>query len=659
MITQNVDAIIVNEKPRSDPEALTGYTGQTVSSVERSDNWTRIHLANGKTLHIQPYIYLREGDVVDVFYDSSNLSAVWKHIRFAPAGCPLRVRIYPPYSRTEIVHIPPHTLRVTIRERTSARDWRGAKLLEQFHYRGQGLNKIVGRRTALLMEAEGHGIIGYGVLSGTVAVAKPRFLLFETDFAKQMKTKLINQLVRIPRVVIHPEFRGLGLGALMARHLIAYAAEYWDINGYRPIMVEVIASMTHYHRFFQQAGFIEAGQTMGQNSAVKPNYGNGSFEPRLNHKAYRFFSDEKPRPYLVYPLSEEAMNLLKKNGLVKPRRKRLKGYTPHLENPLRFSGVSVTYKVNNGLTPRAKEVKETFGVESEQMHSPVLIDFSLTINPGDVVLFTGASGSGKSTIIKLLTMSAEEITTTMDIDGNIQGMERALFAKLDTSCDESAPLIEQVGASTEDAIAILNSVGLAEAHLYLKRCPQISEGQRYRFAVAKLCDSKKSIWIADEFASTLDPQTAAIVAKGIRKLSWQQGATLLLAAPHIEHFVESLLPNKLVYLRWGGMAKIYATKLCRRFRSHHVELWVKNIGREVLSGVVVSSVNDIGGREELLKADHLTPDESSGKIVLDISKVQSYAGIVLRSKEGAGDIMRLENIFSSINTGAKSKGKAS
>jgi len=655
LITQDIDLLLANAEPKIDPETSKWHVTQSVSAVERSDNWTRIHLADGTALHLQPYIYVREGNVIEAFYNGSDLSAVWKQINFAPKECPLRVRIYPSYSRTEVVHVPPHVLRVTIRERTSARDWKAAKLLEQFHYRGQGLNKIVGRRTALLMEAEGLGVIGYGVLSSTLAAVKPRFQLFETNFAKQMKTKLINRIVRIPRIVIHPEFRGLGLGALMSKHLIAYAAEYWDSNGYKPMIVEVIASMTQYHRFFQQAGFIEVGRTLGQNRAVRPKYGFGSFEPRSNHKAYKFFSDQKSRPYLVYPLSEEAMNLLRKNGLINVCRKRLNKRSPQLKNPLRFHKISVTYKAKNGLTPRAKEIKDAFGVDSEQMYSPILSDFSLTIDPGDTVLFTGASGSGKSTIIKLLTMSTEEIAATMDVAGSIQGIDPALFARLNTSCDETSPLIEQIGESTEDAIAILNSVGLAEAHLYLKRCPQISEGQKYRFAVAKLCDSKKPIWVADEFASTLDPQTAAVVAKGLRKLAWQQGATVILAAPHVEHFAESLLPNKLVHLRWGGTAKIYSTKLSRKFRGQGIELWARNTGREGLSSITISGLTDTGAREQLLEVSCLRHGESTERIVLELSKFQRYVGIVLTSLEGVGDLIRLESVFSRVKTGRKEK----
>ncbi|MFQ6105245.1 MAG: GNAT family N-acetyltransferase, partial [Candidatus Glassbacteria bacterium] len=192
---------------------------------------------------------------------------------------------------------------ITFRERINIKDWEKVKELERFHYRGKGLNRLVGRRTVLLAEIEGYGIVGFGVLSATVPTAKPRFELLKTNFTNQMETKLINQIARIPRIVIHPEFRGMNLGVLMGKHLVQYAKEYWDINHYTPIMVEVIAAMIEYHKFFEKAGFIKLGYTTGYTQKpVIPQYGNGSFESRVNIKSYEFMRNQKPKPYLVFPL---------------------------------------------------------------------------------------------------------------------------------------------------------------------------------------------------------------------------------------------------------------------------------------------------------------------------------------------------------------------
>ena len=342
----------------------------------------------------------------------------------------------------------------------------------------------------LVAESEEHGVIGYGVLSATLGVAKPRFALFETNFTQQMRTKLINRLVRIPRVVIHPEFRGMGLGAMMAHHLVEYARGYWDVRSYTPIAVEVVASMTEYHRFFEAAGFVRAGETQGYQDGIMPQYGKGSWSERPNSLQYDFLHDQKPKPYLIYPLSQSVRGKLVKRGLMDPSQMSIeKKPQPHA-NKITFRRVSAEYRTSNGFTERAREVKEAFDVDSRQMQSPVLKSFSLSIEPGEVVLVTGASGSGKSTVLALLTREMEEIQQSMEIDGDFSGLDPQSTANLNTKCDDSLPLIDQIGGSVKEAIEILNSVGLAEAHLYVKRPSQISDGQRYRFAIASLCDSK-------------------------------------------------------------------------------------------------------------------------------------------------------------------------
>lgn len=619
---------------------------QEVSHIKHSDNITQIQLANSEKLSLQPHVYVRERDIVDVFWNNGMLSDVYKYVKHGTNGHVQKVRIYPPYSRTELIYVPPHVLKVTIRERLSSKDWRAAKMLEQFHYRGQGLNKLVGRRIVLVLETEVQGIIGYGVLSATLAATKPRFDLLNTNFTTQMRSKLINQIARISRVVIHPEFRSMGLGVLMAKHLVAYAQEHWDINGYKPIMVEVIASMTKYHNFFQRAGFIEAGSTKGYVNGIKPRYGTGSWESRPNHNDYKFFGNQKPKPYLIYPLTEEVVDIMRVKGLIGESERKSKKQTPLLKAPLlkaplSLRRVSATYKASNGLTSRVTEIKEAFAVDAEQMYSPILNNFSLIIKPGDVVLFTGASGSGKSTIIKLLTQTQNEIAATMKLTGMIEGINPAEVSKLSTACDENLPLIEQVGESTEEGIAILNSVGLAEAHLYLKRCSQISEGQKYRFAVARLCNSKKPIWIADEFASTLDPQTAAIVARGVRELAFRYRATVVLAAPHIRYYVDSLVPNKLIHLRWGGLAKIYSVKLFCRRHKRELEVWIKNNAKEKLSDVTLCGVRNALIREELFRINDLDSGKSSQKNMFTLSDLHRYSALVINCNEGVGDIFRL------------------
>jgi len=610
-----------------------------VESVKSNGDHTSLKLHGNREVSLRPFIYIKPGDLLEFVPNLEHFKKVNKILTDKATGLRKHIKLYPPYSVSETLVIPPHQVRLTFRERLSSKDWRRAKLLEQFHYRGKGLNKIVGRRSVLIVESDKYGIIGYGVLAATVAAVKPRFELFNTNFREQMDSKLINRLVRIPRVVVHPEFRGIGVGVLTAKHLVEYAREYWDINGYTPILVEVIAAMTEYHHFFEHAGFARAGYTLGSRSGVIPEYGVGEWEQRPNHTKYNFFTDKEPKPYLVFPITKEGAHVLEKAKLIEKQSKFADRPRPKLTESIKFRQLSTAYNASNGLTQRAKEIKQAFSVDSTQMYSQVLKDFTFTINPGDTVLITGASGSGKSTLIRFLVKDIENLRKHMTIIGKTKGLYTNNVAVLRTNWNESLPLIDQVGGSTFVAIDLLNSVGLAEAHLYLKRPHQISDGQRYRFAVALLCDSGKPVWVADEFTSTLDPLMAAIVAKGIRKLAWKYGATLVLGAPHIENFVSSLLPNKIVRLRWGGIANIFSLR-CRYNRLEQIlRIHIMNTCRNALTQVIVGGMNKTGHVKRFASVGTLSPGERSDPIDLELDKISCFSELKVTCDQDIGEII--------------------
>jgi uncharacterized protein len=626
------------------PTSRQPRTGQTVirtktvRAIKQTDTKTTVRMSDRTTLTLAPHVYIHCGDVLEIISNrAGDVLGVSKRVFDKHANRGSKVKIFPPYSVTRGIQIPPHKLNVTFLERTNPRDWQAAKLLEKFHYRGMGLGRIVGRRSVLLAKLEGVGIIGYGVVSASVLASKPRFRILRTNVGQLLKTKFINKLVRIPRIVIHPEFRGIGLGALMARELVEYVKERWDVKGYRPEMIEVIAAMTEYHRFFQAAGFLDAGYTEGyKGPGITPHYGSGSFAARQNTAKYKFMVNQGPKPYLVFPLNSKRrkqvesvfQNLRHEESILKRE--------PLLDRSISFSDLSITYKAKNGLTPRAKLIKESFGVDSSQMNSAILQRFNLNIEPGDMVLLTGASGSGKSTIISALAHAKRTVRKLMRIEGHCPTVRKRI-ALLHTSYNGSRPLVDRVGQELHNAIKALNSVGLAEAHLYLKRPTQISEGQRYRFSVALLCESKKPIWIADEFASTLDPLNAAIVAKGLRKLSYQQGATCIIAAPHIAHFIDSLVPNVLVHLSWGGVARITGMRASARREGDKWLFRVRNCGLQDLNDISFVGVDHLGNCHSYGALPVLGPYRHT-KFELPARELSEYRSIRITSKEHVGEI---------------------
>jgi GNAT superfamily N-acetyltransferase len=91
---------------------------------------------------------------------------------------------------------------------------------------------------------------------------------------------------------------------------------------------------------------------------------------------------------------------------------------------------------------------------------------------------------------------------------------------------------------------------LNDAFLFVRRYSQLSDGQKYRYKIAKLVESGKQFWVMDEFCATLDRDTAKIVAYNLQKLARQEGKAVLAATTHTDLF-EELNPSVHIHKRFG------------------------------------------------------------------------------------------------------------
>jgi GNAT superfamily N-acetyltransferase len=96
---------------------------------------------------------------------------------------------------------------------------------------------------------------------------------------------------------------------------------------------------------------------------------------------------------------------------------------------------------------------------------------------------------------------------------------------------------------------------LNDAFLFLRTYSQLSDGQKYRYRIAKLIESKKQWWFMDEFAACLDRDTAKIIAYNLQKIARQQGKAVIAATTHGD-LLEDLKPSVLVHKRFGEEIQI-------------------------------------------------------------------------------------------------------
>src|SRR5436190_10560491 len=176
---------------------------------------------------------------------------------------------------------------------------------------------------------------------------------------------------------------------------------------------------------------------------------------------------------------------------------------------------------------------------------PVLRDVSFTLLPGHTKIILGASGSGKSTILKLilglLKPDGGEIwihgsrvdrmpeAEMMKVRGHL-GMvfqEGALFDSLTVAENVGYKLYAETDMPLEDVRRrveeVLGFIGLAE---HIDKMPsELSGGQRRRVAIARAMAFKPKILLYDEATTGLDPITATTVDDEIIKLRDLEGVS--------------------------------------------------------------------------------------------------------------------------------------
>lgn len=196
--------------------------------------------------------------------------------------------------------------------------------------------------------------------------------------------------------------------------------------------------------------------------------------------------------------------------------------------------INIEYETTlNSPSERVLAVSESFGIGlDDTIKHTILQDYEFDEN-FDVLYITGMSGSGKSSLLNELRKHYGTIDCEVDM-------------KTDT------PIVDLVGDNVGEALEILSLVGLGEAFLFIKPPKLLSEGQRYRFMIAKMLDSKQNVICIDEFTSFLDRNTARVVAYNLQKVCRRLGTKLVVATAHND-LANYLMPSRVIDFTNGDM----------------------------------------------------------------------------------------------------------
>ena len=554
------------------------------------------------------------------------------------------IPLTPLFSTTDIVSIGKDKFRINICEISSDSEMRGLEFLEQFHYKTNNslaekdfdthskssTASVGGRRAVLYADIQ----IGerwlpaaYIDLQMPLMMCKPRHDLFHNPFHHPKRSihwerwdqhamrDYLNTIVRIGRIVVSPELRGLGITRRVIKAAKNFASERWHIGGMRPIFMEISAEMLTHIDFVSSSNFKYIGKTEGNLSRVIRDMEQMARSPggefgimSLQRKYFRALEDycntiqisfqegldalrrkieqnqnalttgewailrsviRSPIPYYLCPLDDYAGEYLRAALKSSPPKEKADA------NGADFSAKGTQVNINS-LSIRAayripetrstKVIMDAFGLKGDTVYADILQDVAVKASNGNIILIAGSSGSGKSVFLNAL-------------DPN-KGLDGNLMVKCTGCLKHSAgwlrPLRDDVSvfealatqSTPQQAFVALSRVGLSEALAFIKPYWMLSRGQQYRAMIADLLLRDEEVWLLDEFCSDLDPLTAKIVAHNLRKQIIATGRIAFIGAANHAHYLHALRPTKVLLLRSGDRP---AWMSCKEYQNEFLD----------------------------------------------------------------------------------------
>ena len=208
----------------------------------------------------------------------------------------------------------------------------------------------------------------------------------------------------------------------------------------------------------------------------------------------------------------------------------------------------------------------------------VLKDINLNVEKGEIVSLIGPSGSGKSSLLKMLVGLLTPKSGEVSLNNN--PLNYTNKSDLRTIREQIAIVFQQYNlfqnmnvlknvciAPTkiqkrnqkeveEQAVALLEKVGLKDK---LKSYPdELSGGQQQRVAIARALCLNPEILLLDEVTSALDPELVQEVLDSIRVLA-SEGMTMLIVS-HEMSFVKEV-SSRVVFMDNGSIIEINEPKI--------------------------------------------------------------------------------------------------
>jgi ATP-binding cassette subfamily B protein len=266
------------------------------------------------------------------------------------------------------------------------------------------------------------------------------------------------------------------------------------------------------------------------------------------------------------------------------------GLRPELSGAISFQDVSFTYSGTK---------------------LPALERVSFTVPAGTMLGIVGRSGSGKSTMARLLQGINRDYTGFLKLDESdlreidLRHLRQSLGVVLQDNFLFRGSIRDNIiagrpGLTLADAV---RAARLAGAEEFIERMangyetyveegsPNLSGGQRQRLAIARALIHDPRILILDEATSALDPESEAIVTANLLRIA--RGRTMVIISHRLSSLVEC---DQILVLEQGKMADIAPHSTLLERCSIYRQLWTQQNRHQQGSSRPVAAPRVVPGR---------------------------------------------------------------
>lgn len=207
----------------------------------------------------------------------------------------------------------------------------------------------------------------------------------------------------------------------------------------------------------------------------------------------------------------------------------------------------------------------------DKRHAPALADVSFNIARGEFVFLVGASGSGKSSLMRLMTHELAATEGAIHVAGrDLRSLSRRKVPSLrrdigvvfqdfrlleNKTVEENVAFVLEILGRRRGAIrrAVPDSLELVGLERKAKRFPhELSGGEQQRVAIARAVVKQPAILLADEPTGNLDPENSDDVVAVLDRIN--RTSTTLVMATH-DHSLVDRLQRRVLEMKDGRLVR--------------------------------------------------------------------------------------------------------